>query len=90
MSEQTRIKPLEQAYYEEWGTERTDKDRPNYKHWLEQRVTQLEAKNERLRERAKAVIHNLTVGEPFLSDAGGDAAYLLTVVELRDALKESE
>ena len=43
MSEQTRIKPLEQAYYDECGTERTDKDRPNYKHWLEQRVTQLEA-----------------------------------------------
>ena len=50
MNEQTRIKPLEQAYYDECGTERTDKDRPNYKHWLEQRVTQLEAKNERLRE----------------------------------------
>ena len=43
MNEQTKIKPLEQAYYDECGTERTDKDRPNYKHWLEQRVTQLEA-----------------------------------------------
>ena len=42
-----------------------------------------------LREASRAVIHDLTIGD-FTSKAGGDAAYLLSIMELRDALLTTE
>jgi len=63
---------------------------------LDDKVAQLEEENAKLkreikglREASRAVIHDLTIGD-FTSKAGGDAAYLLSIMELRDALLTTE
>jgi len=92
MGEQTRIKPLEQAYYDECGTERTDKDRPNYKHWLEQRVTQLEAELEAFSEQLNDINDALLVSEKendgLRDDIELSDARLLRLAEYINALAE--
>jgi hypothetical protein len=78
MNEQAGIKPLEQAYYKECGTYRTGDDRPNYKHWLEQRVTRLEAEKKEL---LKSIIYALQTPIGAVLDQD-------TRLALTDALKE--